>query len=254
MLAWRAGPLWLEEGADVSFVHEVGTDETGEGEWAGHGILGGLGQSQDQEGDEGDGDLSTNGILGGSEEAGDLEGLLDPAKEQLDCPSQFVEIGDLLSWRGEIVGEDAQDFAGIDLDAQFADRLSGGQLVESDDARVHLSAPPPPAAGDQSAVRRDGNATVPSRELTDFLPGAPVPNDHARLIRRCLLRYYVELRLNRARLLLLQTNLSVIDVALACGFVSPSHFSKCYRDFFGKTPRKERSLPPRLATAPLDAA
>jgi len=55
-------------------------------------------------------------------------------------------------------------------------------------------------------------------------------------------RYYVELRLNRARLLLLQTNLSVIDVALACGFVSPSHFSKCYRDFFGKTPRKERTV------------
>ena len=56
-------------------------------------------------------------------------------------------------------------------------------------------------------------------------------------------RYYVELRLNRARLLLLQTNMSVIDVALACGFVSASHFSKCYRDFFGKTPRRERGLP-----------
>ena len=53
----------------------------------------------------------------------------------------------------------------------------------------------------------------------------------------------MELRLNRARLLLLQTNMSVIDVALACGFVSASHFSKCYRDFFGKTPRKERGLP-----------
>ncbi len=62
-------------------------------------------------------------------------------------------------------------------------------------------------------------------------------------------RYYVELRLNRARLLLLQTNMPVIDVALACGFVSASHFSKCYRDFFGKTPRKERSLPPRPPVA-----
>ena len=58
-------------------------------------------------------------------------------------------------------------------------------------------------------------------------------------------RYYVELRLNRARLLLLQTNMPVIDVALACGFVSASHFSKCYRDFFGKTPRKERTVPLR---------
>ena len=68
-------------------------------------------------------------------------------------------------------------------------------------------------------------------------------------------RYYLELRLNRARLLLLQTNMSVIDVALACGFVSASHFSKCYRDFFGRTPRKERGLPslPEMAPAPEEA-
>lgn len=63
-------------------------------------------------------------------------------------------------------------------------------------------------------------------------------------------RYYLELRLNRARLLLLQTNMSVIDVALACGFVSASHFSKCYRDFFGRTPRKERGLPSLPETEP----
>ncbi|HXV25800.1 MAG TPA: GlxA family transcriptional regulator [Alphaproteobacteria bacterium] len=64
-------------------------------------------------------------------------------------------------------------------------------------------------------------------------------------------RYYLELRLGRARLLLLQTNMSVIDVALACGFVSASHFSKCYRDFFGKTPRKERGLPPASGAEPV---
>jgi transcriptional regulator GlxA family with amidase domain len=67
-----------------------------------------------------------------------------------------------------------------------------------------------------------------------------------RLFRKYLFRsparYYLELRLNKARLLLLQTNMSVIDVALACGFVSASHFSKCYRDFFGRTPRKGRGL------------
>ncbi|MGH6947286.1 MAG: GlxA family transcriptional regulator [Kiloniellales bacterium] len=62
-------------------------------------------------------------------------------------------------------------------------------------------------------------------------------------LKRSPARYYLELRLNKARLLLLQTNMSVIDVALACGFVSASHFSKCYRDFFGHTPRKERGLP-----------
>jgi AraC family transcriptional regulator, glycine betaine-responsive activator len=65
----------------------------------------------------------------------------------------------------------------------------------------------------------------------------------AKYLHRSPARYYVELRLNRARLLLLQTNMSVIDIALACGFVSASHFSKCYRDFFGKTPRRERAGP-----------
>jgi transcriptional regulator GlxA family with amidase domain len=56
-------------------------------------------------------------------------------------------------------------------------------------------------------------------------------------------RYYLELRLRRARLLLLQTNMSVMNVALACGFVSASHFTKCYRAFFGRTPYRERGLP-----------
>lgn len=55
-------------------------------------------------------------------------------------------------------------------------------------------------------------------------------------------RYYLELRLQRARLLLLQTDKSIVDVALACGFVSAPHFSKCYRDLFGIPPRDERRL------------
>ena len=66
-------------------------------------------------------------------------------------------------------------------------------------------------------------------------------------------RYYLELRLARARRLLLQTDMSVLDVALACGFVSASHFSKCYREYFGKTPREERLFPSEsaaIATAP----
>lgn len=55
-------------------------------------------------------------------------------------------------------------------------------------------------------------------------------------------RYYMNLRLTCARRLLLQTNKSVVDVSLACGFVSAPHFSKCYRDFFGIPPRDERKF------------
>lgn len=56
-------------------------------------------------------------------------------------------------------------------------------------------------------------------------------------------RFYLDLRLRKARLLLLQTNQSVINIALACGFSSPSHFSKCYRSLFGRTPYRERGTP-----------
>ncbi|WP_163834224.1 choline metabolism transcriptional regulator GbdR [Spartinivicinus ruber] len=55
-------------------------------------------------------------------------------------------------------------------------------------------------------------------------------------------RYYLKLRLQRARQLLQQTNLSIIDVAAACGFVSTPHFSKRYRDCFGIPPRDERLI------------
>ena len=53
-------------------------------------------------------------------------------------------------------------------------------------------------------------------------------------------RYYLELRLERARQLLLQTGMPIVDIALACGFISAPHFSKCYRDTFSIPPRDER--------------
>jgi transcriptional regulator GlxA family with amidase domain len=63
-----------------------------------------------------------------------------------------------------------------------------------------------------------------------------------RYLNRSPKRYYMELRLQRARNLLLQTDMTVINVALACGFTSPSHFSKCYRSHFDHTPYRERGV------------
>ncbi|GAB5445915.1 GlxA family transcriptional regulator [Gymnodinialimonas sp.] len=61
-----------------------------------------------------------------------------------------------------------------------------------------------------------------------------------RYLNRSPKRYYMELRLGKARNLLMQTDMSVINVALACGFASPSHFSKCYRAHYDTTPYRER--------------
>jgi transcriptional regulator GlxA family with amidase domain len=55
-------------------------------------------------------------------------------------------------------------------------------------------------------------------------------------------RFYLEMRLRRARELLLQTAMPIMDVTTACGFQSPPHFSKCYRSQFGYPPSAERKI------------
>nr|WP_017940157.1 helix-turn-helix domain-containing protein [Pseudomonas thermotolerans] len=62
-------------------------------------------------------------------------------------------------------------------------------------------------------------------------------------------RYYLKLRLLRARQLLRQTALPVVQVASGCGFLSPQNFSKCYREHFGIPPSNERLDKPQLCRA-----
>ncbi|KYC17778.1 GlxA family transcriptional regulator [Pseudomonas sp. ABFPK] len=52
-------------------------------------------------------------------------------------------------------------------------------------------------------------------------------------------QYYLQLRITEARRLLQNTDLSVMQVALACGFVASTHFSRTYNKFFGRPPSKE---------------
>ncbi|MGO7403105.1 GlxA family transcriptional regulator [Rhizobium ruizarguesonis] len=53
-------------------------------------------------------------------------------------------------------------------------------------------------------------------------------------------RYYLELRLEKGELLIKHSALPIIDVAMACGFVSGSHFTKSYRSHYGATPQQHR--------------
>jgi transcriptional regulator GlxA family with amidase domain len=59
-------------------------------------------------------------------------------------------------------------------------------------------------------------------------------------LRKPVAAHYLDLRLERARKLLRQTSLSVLEVAVACGFASPSHFSRCFRARFGRSPKQQR--------------
>ena len=53
-------------------------------------------------------------------------------------------------------------------------------------------------------------------------------------------RYYLRIRLGRARQLLKQTSMSIVEIASVCGFISTPHFSKCYKAHMGLPPREER--------------
>ena len=52
-------------------------------------------------------------------------------------------------------------------------------------------------------------------------------------------KYYLSLRLEKARNLLMQTDLSLTEICVLCGFNAPSHFSKTYRKAFGVAPSRD---------------
>ena len=56
------------------------------------------------------------------------------------------------------------------------------------------------------------------------------------------MKYYLNLRLERANDLLQHSHMAVVDVAIATGFVSHSHFSKTFKTLYGRTPADVRRL------------
>jgi transcriptional regulator GlxA family with amidase domain len=52
--------------------------------------------------------------------------------------------------------------------------------------------------------------------------------------------YYRDIRLDRARGLVTQTTMPILEIAMASGFLNQSHFTRAYRHKFGLTPRDDR--------------
>ena len=57
--------------------------------------------------------------------------------------------------------------------------------------------------------------------------------------------FYRDLRLEKSRELLRQTDLPVLELAIATGFSGAAHFATAYRTRFGETPSRHRLDPPR---------
>src|SRR5215510_4308278 len=62
----------------------------------------------------------------------------------------------------------------------------------------------------------------------------------AQFVRKSPVLYYRDIRLDRARSLVTQTDMRLSEIAVASGFSSQAHFSRAYRERFGLAPRTDR--------------
>ena len=136
---------------------------------------------------------------------------------------------------------------GDELAAQIGEQMLHDKIRPG--AMRQHAAPQPPIAVEraelQAAVRMMlENMETPVDLLTLAHRLGQSRRNVERLFRKYLncspARYYLGLRLTRARQLLNQTHLSVLEVALCCGFVSATHFSQRYRGYFGVPPRSDQ--------------
>jgi AraC family carnitine catabolism transcriptional activator len=99
-------------------------------------------------------------------------------------------------------------------------------------------------------MQRHSEQPLGSRQLAELIN--VTPRQLERLFRQHLnetpSNFYLALRLDKARQLLRQTDMSVLEVGLACGFESSSYFSRCYRARFASSPSRDRHEQP-AATA-----
>ena len=167
------------------------------------------------------------------------------------CNDLFVVDGSILTCAGATAALDMMlqligAHHGQDLARQISGQfLHGGIRAAADDQRRMLLGMGVTNSVVQKAVSLMEAALeepVPLTELT--LRTGVSKRQLERLCRRYLgatpAQYYVQLRLERARRMLRQTDLSVAEVAIACDFVSLSHFAKVYRRHYGLSPREDR--------------
>jgi transcriptional regulator GlxA family with amidase domain len=164
----------------------------------------------------------------------------------------FVEDGNRLTAAGGTAAIDlmlrqiARDH-GTELAARVADQMIHTAIRSEEDQQrqpmpMRLGAHHPRLA--QVLARMEANIEEPLSPARLALDAGLSPRQLERLFARYLgrspKRHYMELRLERARNLLMQTEMSMIEIALACGFTSTAHFSKCYRVQYGSTPHRQR--------------
>lgn len=183
------------------------------------------------------------------EDAGACEQLAD---EVVPSPSIVEVSGRWTTCSGGLAAIDlglliVQELAGSGIALQVMDALCIDRLREPGSrqrsaAAGVLAAMVPPLAEAVALMEANVEEPLPADELARLVGLSR--RQLERLFKQHLgtvpSRYYLDIRLQRARKLLRETRHSLLQVALMCGFSSGSHFSTTYSSIFGIAPREER--------------
>lgn len=173
----------------------------------------------------------------------------------------FVRDGSLTTCAGE--------FAAFDLAADMIEARCGSEIARrvceqltSDqrrDGESHQHIPPglqyAGAAGNLLRIvrlmERHTEDPLPLNDLAQkvSLSRRQVERLFEKHLRTSPHKYYLSLRLHKAKQLLETTNMPVIEIAVACGYLSSSHFSKCFKDHFRVLPSRTRATAAMLGRA-----
>ncbi|SHE78813.1 Transcriptional regulator GlxA family, contains an amidase domain and an AraC-type DNA-binding HTH domain [Microbulbifer donghaiensis] len=180
--------------------------------------------------------LAQAGLLGGhhcsapAELGAELQ-RLEP--QLLPSPSQFTGDGRIWTCCNEAA-------LGVMLNALFSYRCENGRAGggrsrgEVEDCSILLDA--------QILMRNNLTEPLTTAEIAFYL--GVTSKKLERIFRRFAgqlpARFYIDLRLSAARQLLHHSNCSIEEIGNRCGFSSASHFSRAFRNHFGRPPRAER--------------
>lgn len=129
------------------------------------------------------------------------------------------------------------------------DNQSGGRLER-------MSSLPPAVRNALKLMQRHVEDTISIAEIAEKIGMSPRQLERLflRYLQTSPARYYLSLRIDRARELLLYSDRPVLEVAIAAGFTSTSHFAHWFKKLQGVRPSQLRGRPASEETAPASAS
>jgi transcriptional regulator GlxA family with amidase domain len=170
--------------------------------------------------------------------------------------SLFVKDGQYSTCAGELAAFDlAVDLIGIHAGSYIAQEVCRHATVEGQRSGTNRQTGPSGVAFAGASDRLVTAMRVMDEHVEHPLPMSEVAK-LAGISRRQLerlfashigvppLRHYLKVRADHAKRLIEGTRMPLIDIAVACGFVSASHFAKCFKMIHGTSPQQCRLTVP----------